>query len=139
MPNWVPRDCISCLVAVVFITPINSHSRFRSAIVEKSSVYDVKRWMMTPCPGPPVPLISVACQPVPSQRMVWFGGRPVHPTHRLIMHRGLFVCDHCGATGSTKIRLLREPCTQQLVSSHARDLQRIRAGVLPWGRVAWPM
>ena len=98
---------------------------------------DVFKWMLSPCSGPPVSLIA-ACQPVPSDREIWLGGVLVHPSHRLIMHKGLYACELCGATGSSKIRLLRGLCPQQLIASGPRDLQRIRAGVLPWGRDAWP-
>ena len=116
---------------------VSCHICRQGAIGEQ---YDVFKWILSPCRGVPLPSIAVTpgVQSIPPGLGVWLGGKEIHPSHTLILFRGLYACTVCGATGSSKIRLLFEPCDGTMIASGPRDVQRIRTGVLPWGRTAWP-
>ena len=69
---------------------------------------------------------------------VWISGVQVHASHRLWLFKGLFMCMTCGGMGSSRLRVLRLPCTCMFLVDGERAIKRFKAGLRPCGVAHWP-
>ena len=77
----------------------------------------------------------------PVQRGIMFQGRVLHYSHRLIWHRGVVYCRHCGyysAGGRVSDKLVAR-CTLRCRTSQVPILKRLRQGRPPIRSRGWPL
>ena len=75
----------------------------------------------------------------PVNRGIMFCGRVLHYSHRLVWHRGVVYCKHCGYyTQGLRVSYLAKRCRMKPVASQATVLKRMRAGKAPTAG-GWPL
>ena len=75
---------------------------------------------------------------VPGGVTVKVGTKVVHPTHALVVHKGLYYCNSCGYFGHAKLQHLGKACVGLSASNAVQRVLSLKRGVLPRGLQAWP-
>ena len=77
----------------------------------------------------------------PVQRGIMFGGKVLHYSHRLIWHRGVVYCRHCGyySAGGRVSDKLASRCVMKCRPSQAPILKRLKLGRPPVRSRGWPL
>ena len=72
--------------------------------------------------------------------MCQIAGRVIHPSHKLRVFKGIFVCVRCGYLAAGDVRKLQDPCLGIVSNNRERFvLKRLRQGMLPYSRTEWPV
>jgi len=99
---------------------------------------ELKQWLVKPCVRLRLPA-ATSSGPIALHGMsVLVSGRPVHASHKLHVHRGLFFCSVCGHYAGAKMQKLADVCSMELTPAGRTSLSRIRNDKLPSGLLRWP-
>ena len=107
-----------------------------------------REWLRSPC-RPNVKLASTyvagAVKPsrLPSDAILKIGKQQVHPSHTIMVFKGLHFCRRCASWASKRLLNLSRPCDPAGRSSEEAHRIRLRAqsllqGQLPRGLTYWP-
>ena len=117
------------VIVVCFVVSLQGHS-----------FAELQTWLQQgPCPGKPQANLTLLRPRLVDEEMPSLArivGR-VHGSHRIQYSRGVFMCLSCGAFGSRRIRMLRQPCKRKTNSGRKAALARWRKGLHPDPEGVW--
>ena len=100
------------------------------------------RWMKAACVGCTKAKLSKGklshIVPTFVDGVVQVAGHAIHPSHTLVVFRGLFMCVHCGYSAGEYVVKLGELCCCQLSATRKNSLKKLCRGELPYSRTQWP-
>ena len=146
---WPPAPPLSWYLLRTQHQPVlfdHSVSRLacRQSCVGDSNGSAVKAWLMTPCLGQEITLVSPGefrpdylAGRIRRDCEVWVAGRRLHHSHALAVLRGLYFCLECGCIAGHRAAHLVDPCQPATVQGR-RNLSRLAEGRLPHSAPCWP-
>ena len=106
----------------------------RRRVVARGKCRGVSPWTQIP------PALHCPWALPPNHRGIMFNGRVIHYSHRLMWHRGIIYCLHCGyyTSGQSTKRLAKKCQGDKPKPSQAPILKRMKRGVAPTS-TGWPL